>query len=193
LLFKNVLPFSGIPLTTSRCMPSLLLLSFLSLSSAMSLPYHDMPCHAIHHIHQMLQEEGGGSAGVRGQGGALLSSMQCFSTASSLSCHCFVIASPLPPHCLVTASSLPFTASSLPCHCLLTALSMPCHYLVTASSLPCHCLPTLQSVGSFQRGDFPWRWSFCGWAMTSEQDTVMIVEDAREDARYHGVCCGSWG
>jgi hypothetical protein len=41
----------------------------------------------------------------------------------------------------------------------------------------------LDSVGAFQPGDFPWRNSFCGWTMASEQAQVMVVNDATADAR----------
>jgi hypothetical protein len=34
-----------------------------------------------------------------------------------------------------------------------------------------------------QAGDFPWRWSFCGWTMASEQHSVMVINDALQDAR----------
>lgn len=39
------------------------------------------------------------------------------------------------------------------------------------------------SEGAFQRGDFPWRWSFCGWTMASKNDQIMVIPDASKDAR----------
>ncbi|KXZ51728.1 hypothetical protein GPECTOR_11g175 [Gonium pectorale] len=38
--------------------------------------------------------------------------------------------------------------------------------------------------GAFQRGDFPWRWSFCGWTMASKNDQIMVIPDATKDARF---------
>ncbi|GLI66067.1 hypothetical protein VaNZ11_009786 [Volvox africanus] len=38
--------------------------------------------------------------------------------------------------------------------------------------------------GAFQRGDFPWRWSFCGWTMASKNDQIMVIPDALKDARF---------
>eukprot|EP00878_Enallax_costatus_P021607 GHUV01022891.1.p1 GENE.GHUV01022891.1~~GHUV01022891.1.p1 ORF type:complete len:205 (+),score=46.00 GHUV01022891.1:313-927(+) len=54
-------------------------------------------------------------------------------------------------------------------------------------------------TGNFQEGDFPWRYSFCGWTMTSEQHTVMVIHGAEQDARSAAesgsacshVCCVS--
>jgi len=40
------------------------------------------------------------------------------------------------------------------------------------------------STGGFARGDFPWRWSFCGWTMASQQDQIMVIPDATKDARF---------
>eukprot|EP00775_Hariotina_reticulata_P009524 gene9524-9688_t len=40
------------------------------------------------------------------------------------------------------------------------------------------------STGGFKEGDFPWRWSFCGWTMASEQHSVMVINDAHLDARF---------
>lgn len=40
-----------------------------------------------------------------------------------------------------------------------------------------------------QEGDFPWRWSFCGWTMASEQHSVMVINDAHLDARYAHISC----
>eukprot|EP00879_Flechtneria_rotunda_P001352 GHRR01001502.1.p1 GENE.GHRR01001502.1~~GHRR01001502.1.p1 ORF type:complete len:1180 (+),score=462.14 GHRR01001502.1:255-3794(+) len=40
------------------------------------------------------------------------------------------------------------------------------------------------TIGGFKEGDFPWRWSFCGWTMASEQHTVMVINDALQDARF---------
>lgn len=37
--------------------------------------------------------------------------------------------------------------------------------------------------GGFEKGDFPWRYSFCGWTMASEQAQIMVVNDAGQDAR----------
>jgi hypothetical protein len=31
-----------------------------------------------------------------------------------------------------------------------------------------------ESQGCFQRGDFPWRHSFCGWTLASQSDTVSV-------------------
>jgi hypothetical protein len=41
----------------------------------------------------------------------------------------------------------------------------------------------LNTIGGFKAGDFPWRWSFCGWTMASEQHSVMVINDALQDAR----------
>ncbi|PNH11410.1 Mitogen-activated protein kinase kinase kinase 13-A [Tetrabaena socialis] len=38
--------------------------------------------------------------------------------------------------------------------------------------------------GAFKRGDFPWRWSFCGWTMASKNDQTMVIPDATKDARF---------
>lgn len=40
-----------------------------------------------------------------------------------------------------------------------------------------------EGTGMFQRGDFPWRWSFCGWSLASHCHQDFIVPDARTDAR----------
>lgn len=37
--------------------------------------------------------------------------------------------------------------------------------------------------GMFAPGDFPWRYSFCGYTLASSNDTAMVVEDALQDAR----------
>ncbi len=37
--------------------------------------------------------------------------------------------------------------------------------------------------GAFQRGDFPWRWSFCGWSLASPCPQTLVIEDAQKDAR----------
>lgn len=37
--------------------------------------------------------------------------------------------------------------------------------------------------GNFERGDFPWRWSFCAWTLASQADSIMVIEDAHKDAR----------
>ncbi|GFR42473.1 hypothetical protein Agub_g3381 [Astrephomene gubernaculifera] len=38
--------------------------------------------------------------------------------------------------------------------------------------------------GAFKRGDFPWRWSFCGWTMASKNHQIMVIPDATKDARF---------
>mmetsp|Transcript_23522 Transcript_23522/g.51619 ORF Transcript_23522/g.51619 Transcript_23522/m.51619 type:complete len:903 (+) Transcript_23522:219-2927(+) len=38
--------------------------------------------------------------------------------------------------------------------------------------------------GAFGRGDFPWRWSFCGWTMASDTHQIMVIPDATKDARF---------
>lgn len=35
-----------------------------------------------------------------------------------------------------------------------------------------------------QEGDFPWRYSLCGWTMASEQNVLMIVNDVTQDTRF---------
>eukprot|EP00201_Polytomella_parva_P017206 CAMPEP_0175061330 /NCGR_PEP_ID=MMETSP0052_2-20121109/13522_1 /TAXON_ID=51329 ORGANISM="Polytomella parva, Strain SAG 63-3" /NCGR_SAMPLE_ID=MMETSP0052_2 /ASSEMBLY_ACC=CAM_ASM_000194 /LENGTH=575 /DNA_ID=CAMNT_0016327167 /DNA_START=98 /DNA_END=1822 /DNA_ORIENTATION=- len=40
------------------------------------------------------------------------------------------------------------------------------------------------ATGVFQRGDFPWRYSFCGWTMSSKNDQIMVIPDATRDARF---------
>ncbi len=37
--------------------------------------------------------------------------------------------------------------------------------------------------GMFAPGDFPWRYSFCGYTLSSPNNTTMVVEDALQDAR----------
>ncbi len=37
--------------------------------------------------------------------------------------------------------------------------------------------------GMFAPGDFPWRYSFCGYTLSSPNQTTMVVEDALQDAR----------
>ena len=37
--------------------------------------------------------------------------------------------------------------------------------------------------GMFAPGDFPWRYSFCGYTLSSPNETTMVVEDALQDAR----------
>jgi hypothetical protein len=39
------------------------------------------------------------------------------------------------------------------------------------------------ATGSFAPGDFPWRYSFCGYTLVPKNPTAMVIEDAREDAR----------
>lgn len=38
-------------------------------------------------------------------------------------------------------------------------------------------------TGAFKKGDFPWRWSFCGWTMASKNDQIMVIPDATKDPR----------
>lgn len=40
------------------------------------------------------------------------------------------------------------------------------------------------SMGAFARGDFPWRWSFCGWTMSAKNDMIMVIPDALKDYRF---------
>lgn len=37
--------------------------------------------------------------------------------------------------------------------------------------------------GMFAPGDFPWRYSFCGYTLTPQNPTTMVIEDAHKDAR----------
>ena len=37
--------------------------------------------------------------------------------------------------------------------------------------------------GMFVPGDFPWRYSFCGYTLSSPNQATMVVEDALQDAR----------
>ena len=39
------------------------------------------------------------------------------------------------------------------------------------------------ATGNFAPGDFPWRYSFCGYTLVPKNPTAMVIEDAREDAR----------
>ena len=39
-------------------------------------------------------------------------------------------------------------------------------------------------TGMFAPGDFSWRYSFCGYTLTPPNPTIMVVEDAHQDARY---------
>ncbi|CAL8470312.1 g9854 [Coccomyxa elongata] len=42
--------------------------------------------------------------------------------------------------------------------------------------------------GMFAPGDFPWRYSFCGYTLTPANPTTMVIEDAHKDARFkHNV------
>ncbi|KAK9915620.1 hypothetical protein WJX75_001643 [Coccomyxa subellipsoidea] len=38
--------------------------------------------------------------------------------------------------------------------------------------------------GMFAPGDFPWRYSFCGYTLTPQNPTTMVIEDAHKDARF---------
>lgn len=42
----------------------------------------------------------------------------------------------------------------------------------------------VSNARSFQRGDFPWKWSFCAWSLTPPQPEVLLIEDVAEDARF---------
>ncbi|GFH12753.1 mixed lineage protein kinase, partial [Haematococcus lacustris] len=42
----------------------------------------------------------------------------------------------------------------------------------------------IQGGGLFDRGDVPWRQSFCAWTMASQQNQVMVINDAQKDARF---------
>ena len=37
--------------------------------------------------------------------------------------------------------------------------------------------------GMFAPGDFPWRFSFCGYTLSPPNPTTMVIEDAHQDAR----------
>ena len=37
--------------------------------------------------------------------------------------------------------------------------------------------------GMFAPGDFPWRYSFCGYTLSPPNPTTMVIEDAHQDAR----------
>lgn len=37
--------------------------------------------------------------------------------------------------------------------------------------------------GMFAPGDFPWRYSFCGYTLSPPNPTTMVIEDAHKDAR----------
>ncbi len=37
--------------------------------------------------------------------------------------------------------------------------------------------------GMFAPGDFPWRYSFCGYTLSPASPTTMVIEDALQDAR----------
>jgi GAF domain-containing protein len=50
--------------------------------------------------------------------------------------------------------------------------------LKTAITVP------LAVTAHLQEGDFPWRYSMCGWTMASERHCVMIVNDVLQDARF---------
>lgn len=41
----------------------------------------------------------------------------------------------------------------------------------------------IRNAQGFQRGDFPWRWSFCAWCMATPNPEVLLVEDVDQDAR----------
>ncbi|KAK9827969.1 hypothetical protein WJX81_002964 [Elliptochloris bilobata] len=40
------------------------------------------------------------------------------------------------------------------------------------------------ATGNFSAGDFPWRYSFCGYTLVPKNPTAMVIEDALEDARF---------
>ena len=37
--------------------------------------------------------------------------------------------------------------------------------------------------GMFAPGDFPWRYSFCGYTLSPASPTTMVIEDSLQDAR----------
>ncbi len=41
----------------------------------------------------------------------------------------------------------------------------------------------IRNARGFAAGDFPWRWGFCGWGIATPNPEVLVIEDAREDAR----------
>ena len=47
------------------------------------------------------------------------------------------------------------------------------------------------ATGSFSPGDFPWRYSFCGYTLVPKNPTAMVIEDALEDARC-ATCAPAW-
>ncbi|KAK9820570.1 hypothetical protein WJX72_011761 [[Myrmecia] bisecta] len=42
----------------------------------------------------------------------------------------------------------------------------------------------IRNSQGFQRGDFPWRWSFCAWTLAPKHGQCLVVEDALEDSRF---------
>ena len=40
------------------------------------------------------------------------------------------------------------------------------------------------ATGAFAPGDYPWRFSFCGYALVPKNAAVMVIEDSLEDARH---------
>ena len=47
------------------------------------------------------------------------------------------------------------------------------------SVLPLCC----RNAQGFQKGDFPWRWSFCAWSLAPPSPETLVIEDATQDAR----------
>lgn len=49
-----------------------------------------------------------------------------------------------------------------------------------------------QEGGVIPSGDFPWRWTLCGWSMAFNNPQVLVIPDTLEDARW-GVVGGVGG
>ena len=55
---------------------------------------------------------------------------------------------------------------------------------------PTHFFCHGRNAQGFQRGDFPWRWSFCAWSLAPPSPETLVIEDATLDARcdFRAVC-----
>lgn len=42
----------------------------------------------------------------------------------------------------------------------------------------------IRNARGFSAGDFPFRWGFCGWGIATDNPECLVIEDARQDARW---------
>ncbi|KAG1673547.1 hypothetical protein FOA52_003847 [Chlamydomonas sp. UWO 241] len=43
---------------------------------------------------------------------------------------------------------------------------------------------TEQDGGVIPRGEFPWRWTLCGWSLAFKNPQILVIPDTHEDARF---------